>query len=460
MNRLSQLPRKTTLAILTFVGLVLLPQAAPVLRNYQSLDWRNIPSVLDFPLRNRPGEPLVEEQLRLRPLTPPLPPRMLVDARHNLDHFYAALLATEKRESGAVTRISHYGDSPITADLITADVRAFFQKQFGDAGHGFSLIAKPWAWYGHRGVEISGSNWQIDPATGPGIRDGLFGFGGVSFRGGPGAVARITTEDRRAQTFEVAYLAEPDGGEFVVESDGETPRAVETSGDAGVPGYASFSLGQNHGPISIRVISGQVRLFGVQFITTRPGVIYDSLGLNGAHITVLADNMQPQHWAAALRHYKPDLVIVNYGTNESVDLKFVEYSYPWEIKKVVRRLRAALPEASILLMSPMDRGERRADGEIGTVPALPMLVSFEQHVAKDTGCAFFNTFQAMGGPGTMGRWYQAEPRLVGADFIHPMPAGAKIVGELLYKALMDGFNDYKRRRLEHEQLAARGKKAP
>ena len=30
----------------------------------------------------------------------------------------------------------------------------------------------------------------------------------------------------------------------------------------------------------------------------------------------------------------------------------------------------------------------------------------------------------------MGRWYAAEPRLVGADFIHPMPAGAKIVGEL------------------------------
>ena len=49
----------------------------------------------------------------------------------------------------------------------------------------------------------------------------------------------------------------------------------------------------------------------------------------------------------------------------------------------------------------------------------------------------------MGGPGTMGRWYQAEPRMVGADLIHPMPAGAKLVGNLLYKAMLDGYNKYK-----------------
>jgi hypothetical protein len=43
----------------------------------------------------------------------------------------------------------------------------------------------------------------------------------------------------------------------------------------------------------------------------------------------------------------------------------------------------------------------------------------------------------------MGRWFAAEPRLVGSDYIHPMPAGAKIVGELLYTALRQGFNQYK-----------------
>jgi len=47
----------------------------------------------------------------------------------------------------------------------------------------------------------------------------------------------------------------------------------------------------------------------------------------------------------------------------------------------------------------------------------------------------------------MAKWYSSQPRLVGADYIHPLPAGAKIVGELLYNSLRDGFSAYKLRKL-------------
>ncbi len=97
----------------------------------------------------------------------------------------------------------------------------------------------------------------------------------------------------------------------------------------------------------------------------------------------------------------------------------------------------------------MDRGEQNAAGEIETMPVDAAAGQHRSRVAAETGVAFFNTFEAMGGAGTMARWYTAEPRLVGADYIHPMPAGAKIVGELLYKALRDGYNEYKLRQLDH-----------
>ena len=74
---------------------------------------------------------------------------LLDDSAGVLDAFYRALRRTGNREPGAVTRIVHYGDSPTTADLITGDVRALLQARFGDAGHGFILPAKPWAWYQH-----------------------------------------------------------------------------------------------------------------------------------------------------------------------------------------------------------------------------------------------------------------------------------------------------------------------
>jgi len=50
----------------------------------------------------------------------------------------------------------------------------------------------------------------------------------------------------------------------------------------------------------------------------------------------------------------------------------------------------------------------------------------------------------------MGRWYTSEPRLVGSDYIHPMPAGARIVGELLFTALRQGFNEYKLQELKQK----------
>ena len=185
----------------------------------------------------------------------------------------------------------------------------------------------------------------------------------------------------------------------------------------------------------------------VDFRRNSPGVVYSSIGVNGANITLIARALDTAHWTAELNHYKPDLLVLAYGTNESGFPDFVNGNWAGELRVAVKKAKAALPGVSILLMSPMDRGVRGESGEIQTIPSLPKLVSLEEGVARELNVAFFNTYQAMGGEGTMGRWYTAEPRLVGADFIHPLPAGAKVVGGLLYKALRDGFQDYKLRQL-------------
>jgi hypothetical protein len=71
----------------------------------------------------------------------------------------------------------------------------------------------------------------------------------------------------------------------------------------------------------------------------------------------------------------------------------------------------------------------------------------QERLAAENACGFFNTFQAMGGPGTMGRWYRTEPRLVSADFIHPLPAGARMVGGLLFESIMNGYQSFKDRQI-------------
>ena len=103
--------------------------------------------------------------------------------------------------------------------------------------------------------------------------------------------------------------------------------------------------------------SGSVRLYGADFRRAARAWSIPALGVNGANVTLLSRALNEKHWAQELHHYNPDLVVINYGTNESGFPDFVDTTWGREMQLAVHRLRAALPNASILLMSPMDRGD-------------------------------------------------------------------------------------------------------
>ena len=455
---------KTFLTLGCFLVLVTLPDYLPAFKDYKVFDWRSVPTVLDFVARKNSSTPLEDEFDRLRPDAKPgkLGVYPIIAPAGSLDIFFEALRQAELGTPGAQVRVLHYGDSPTTADLITADVRQLLQKQFGDGGHGYHLIAKPWAWYEHRGITVAADGWEMTPATmgkpgGP--MAGKYGLGAVSFDGVQGAYARFNLRRSPQQRVEVSALRQAGGGTLVVYADQVPIGRVKTATGATEEIFATFILPANTVELELLVQGGPVRAFGVDLQRSSRGVIYSSLGVNGAYINVVSKMLSEEHWARLLVHAKPHLVVLNYGTNESVYEKFLDISYENELREALRRVRTALPGASILIMSPMDRGQRLANGTIGTVPALSRVVAIQHRMAAEQKCAFFNTFMAMGGNGTMGEWYAAEPRLVGADFIHPMPGGAKIVGNLFFRALMDSYNKYKTAKLKaahkNEQLNLR-----
>lgn len=369
-------------------------------------------------------------------------PTAIHDPSGAMRAFYESLSKTETRQG--VTRVLHYGDSPVTADSITADARSLFQKQFGDAGHGFILVAKPWNWYQHRGMDIKGSGWKTEALSqSPRARDNLHGLGGVNFQGSQGATSRIRLADGNHTRVEVLYLKQPGGGEFRVDAQGKTLLTASTSGDEKGSGFAAADLPPGTTEINLSVTQGSVRLFGLLFEKQHSGVMYSSLGLNGASTQSLLRYLDTNHWTEQIRHQTPDLIVLNYGTNESVFPRYVETHYPQELKQVLLRIKSAAPAASVLVMAPMDRGERSSTGAIVTPPIMPKIVEIQRQIADETGCAFFNTYEAMGGAGTMAKWYAAKPRLVNADYIHPLPGGAAIVGGLLNDALVQGYRQWK-----------------
>ncbi len=459
---MARFPRKTMLAAALYLAAMAAMEWIP------GLDWHRAPSAatLSAILRNPPPSPPRAEpppdpapkpkEPTAGPMRPPVEvPRRpdfvsapgkprITDPAGSLAPFFAAMRRAEERQPGAVVRVLHYGDSPTTADSITGDVRLLLQRRFGDAGHGFLLIAKPWAWYGHHGVGLKAEGWIAEPSSHIGrARDSLHGLGGVNFIGYFGAYSQVTLPGAPATRVEIHSLRPPGGGELKVEAGG---RQVVTESSAGAeksPGYASGEVAGGADSFKLTVTRGGVRLYGWNFENDGPGVVYSSIGLNGASVQTLVNYFDEKQWGDQLRRGKPALVVLNYGSNESVSKDYVEKYYTGELRKLAARVRSALPDTPILIMSPMDRGERDKTGGIATVPTVPRIVEIQRQVALETGSAFFDTFAAMGGSGTMAQWYAATPRLVSADFLHPTPGGAARVGALLEQALLESYGRWK-----------------
>ncbi|MGA2219365.1 MAG: hypothetical protein ABSG51_14830, partial [Terracidiphilus sp.] len=212
---------------------------------------------------------------------------VFADDTNSLDPFFSALWKLEQGKGGSVVTVLHYGDSPTTADLITGDVRAQMQSRFGDAGRGYTLIAKPWAWYGHRGVEISDHGWKM--RTGVGLmREGIYGLGGAAFEGQPGAWSKFKLTESQQTAVDVEYLAKPGGGAFAVEADAQQIVEQTTVSERQVASSVHVELPAGTKVVSIRPTSGTVTLFGADFRRGTSGLLYDSLGLNGSTTSVLA----------------------------------------------------------------------------------------------------------------------------------------------------------------------------
>jgi lysophospholipase L1-like esterase len=273
------------------------------------------------------------------------------------------------------------------------------------------------------------------------MHEANYGLGGAIFTGPVGATSTIHLNAHDSTSIEVEYLEQPGGGNLDISADGASVGTVNTTGNTKKDADTTIPIPAGTKQVQLSVTGAPVQVFGVILARDSRGLTYDSIGLNGASTTVMSRAFNPQTFSAALEHRNPDLVVINYGTNESSFPAYVEKQYGPELIRAIGRVRAALPNASILIMSPMDRGERSGD-QITTMRAIPEIIAIQQRIAEQTGCGFFNTYQAMGGSGTMARWYDRHPPMVGADLIHPSPQGARIVAQLFTGQLLIGYERY------------------
>lgn len=361
--------------------------------------------------------------------------------------FYRALEKTFEEEGKAIARVGHYGDSSIATDLITSTVREQLQRRFGDAGHGFVIAAKGYIPYKHRGVRQSSNedSWATREVARRQDGGGRYGYGGVQSRAERGAWARVGTAQRgeigsKASRFDVYYQEQPRGGTFSVRLDEGDWERISTKGPEITDSIYSIEAPDGPHQIELRYTRGDpVRFYGVVIERDTPGVVYDSLGLVGARANRLL-NFEAEHIAGQLRQRGVDLVVLGFGGNEASDDKTEEAFYE-DYARVLAHVRQGREDLGCLVFAPLDQASRRR-GRIRTLETIPRIVAAQRRAAFDAGCAFYNTWEAMGGQDAMRQWYKAHPRLAMGDFRHATPAGYEIIGNMFYKALLAGFADY------------------
>jgi hypothetical protein len=432
-------------------GASLVPVAAPRLADSAPIgETKLVIETKDEPdLRQPEVVPIPAAAASLGALEVDKPPVPIEGPEGALDAFYAKLLAVEKKEPGAIARITYFGDSIVASDFVTATVRRKLQRRFGDAGHGFALMANAWPGYFHNDVvRFAAPGWTMSRVVGPWAKDGLYGLGGVSFRSeGPGVFSRFATTKtgtfgRAVSHFVVDYLEQPGGGRMQIKIDGADKETIDTSGAAAKSAFARYDVPDGEHEIEVRALSANVRAFGVWMERDGPGVVLDAIGIQGCRIRFLGKS-DDAHFKEQLAARDPSLTVFEYGMNESEDGELYPLDqYEATMKAVLERTRAALPKASCLLVGPLDRADKKGDVYTSR-PVVPKLAAIQRKVSAEVGCGYWDTLKAMGGYGSMGVWVQRG--LGGADLAHPTSAGAEVLGNWVYLALMDGYAGYRAR---------------
>ena len=368
-----------------------------------------------------------------------------------LETFYLALARTDLGYQGAMTRIGQWGDSVIGNDGITSDMRVNMQRRFGDGGHGFHALAQYDPSYKHSGVRFDekGAQWSRCYIIRKCKSDGFYGYGGTTVWSAGGAESRFRTADdgpvgRKFSSFELWYAAQPGGGRLQLRIDDREPVVVDTSAELYEDRWERFELGDGPHEVRVRAVGGgQARAYGVVMERKAPGVTWDGMALIGSFTSRLLEQDE-EHWSRQLTHRDLDLVVFMFGGNDmgSGQKKNLE-PYAQTYRELIQRTRKAKPDAACLVMAPIDHGAREGN-RIVSKPIVAPMVEVQRKVALEEGCAFFDTFSAMGGEGSMGRWYKAKPRLTSGDFSHPTRAGRRVLAGMLYRALMKGYADWRK----------------
>ncbi len=174
-------------------------------------------------------------------------------------------------------------------------------------------------------------------------------------------------------------------------------------------------------------------LYGIELDNDDPGIIFSSVGINGAEVgSFLKCNLLE----AQLKVLDPEWVIISLGTNEAYGKNFDKISFENHYNQLIQRIKTALPESFILLTTPADSYRKRRYPNPDMMVARKVIMD----IAFQNGCAVWDLHDVMGGYKSIIKWQMAG--LAAGDKIHFSKAGYSLQGDLLFNAFLKAYDQF------------------
>ena len=363
-----------------------------------------------------------------------------------ISSFYEALNRIESKDE--LVRIAVFGDSFIEADIFTADLREMMQKKFGGCGVGFVTVTS--ATNGYRPtVRHYFGGWNSYAVTDSTQFDRKkLGVSGHYFIPQEGAYVELRGQKKYASLLDTCQRAS-----LFFQSKGQTSLSARVNrGQSQTTEFTSSSMLQQMqvqgriGSVRWNVNRADSTLFYGMAMDGERGVILDNFSLRGS--SGLSLRSIPVAMMKSFNKLRPyDLIILQYGLNVVTKNRKNYDSYQKGLLTAIERLKEGFPNACILLLSVGDRNYKTDTGDLRTMPGIKNLVRYQQSVSAQSGIAFWNMFEAMGGDGSMAKMVHAKPSMANYDYTHINFRGGKHLAGLLYETLIYGKEQYDRRRM-------------
>lgn len=337
--------------------------------------------------------------------------------------------------------IVHVGDSHIQADFFSNRMRQMFQSYFigGNGGRGFVFpytmartnnpsnykVQYTGNWQGCRNIETT--------------KTCLLGLAGIA----------VTTYDAEASfslssanfdnviydytRIRIFYKSEDDAHKMELENIGAV-QVAEVNESEGIKEWI-LSGATNEVEIKIKrnvADSKAFTVYGVALETEDPGIIYHAVGVNGAQVSSF---LRCELLEEQLQKLDPDLIVISLGTNDAYGNPFDETVFQANYLTLLERIKKANPGVPIILTTPGDCYKSKRPNENNLKARESIFI-----LAKEQDCNVWDFFTVMGGLGSMQTWKLNG--LAAADRVHNTKAGYELQGNLLFDALIKGFENY------------------